>query len=200
MNVLSFESQVRVISALTEGVSIRATERLTGVNRNTIMSLSLRVGEGCERLHDRTMRDLNVNTIECDEQWDYIAKKQKRVKQDDPAEFGDVWLHVAISATHKAVISYVVGKRDREYTDQLALDLRTRILNRPQITADGYAPYIGAIRMAFGTDVDFATITKKYVGDSNLPDAAHRYSPGHVSGVEKSVIRGRPDPEKISTS
>jgi hypothetical protein len=54
--------------------------------------------------------------------------------------------------------------------------------------------------MAFGADVDFATITKKYVGDSNLPDAAHRYSPGHVSGVETTVIRGRPDPEKISTS
>jgi hypothetical protein len=31
-----------------------------------------------------------------------------------------------------------------------------------------------------------------------LPDAAHRYSPGHVSGVQKDVIRG--DPEKISTS
>jgi hypothetical protein len=72
-------------------------------------------------------------------------KKQKRVRQGDPAEFGDVWLHVAISATHKAVISNVVGKRDGEYTQELALDLRTRILNRPQITADGYAPYIGAI-------------------------------------------------------
>jgi IS1 family transposase len=127
-------------------------------------------------------------------------QKAEAVKQGDPAEFGDAWLHVAISATHKAVISYVVGKRDSEYTEQLALDLRTRIVNRPQITSDGYAPYIGAIRRAFGTDVDFATITKKYVGDSNLPDAAHRYSPGHVSGVETTVIRGRPDPEKISTS
>jgi IS1 family transposase len=164
------------------------------------MRLGLRVGEGCERLHDRVMRDLNVGIIECDEQWDYIAKKQKRVRQGDPAEFGDVWLHVAISATHKAVISYVVGKRDGSYTQELADDLRGRILNRPQITADGYAPYIGAIERAFGTDVDFATITKKYVGDSNLPDAAHRYSPGHVSGVERTVIRGRPNPENISTS
>jgi IS1 family transposase len=200
MSVTSQETQVRIISALTEGCSIRATERLTGAHRDTVMRFSVRVGEGCERLHDRMMRDLQVATIECDEQWDYIGKKQKRVRQDDPGEFGDVWLHVAISATHKAVISYVVGKRDHEYTEQLALDLRTRILNRPQITSDGYAPYVGAIRAAFGTDVDFATIVKKYVGDSNLPDAAHRYSPGHVAGVEKSVIRGRPDPEKISTS
>jgi IS1 family transposase len=200
MNVLPFDKQVQVISALTEGCSIRSTERLTGANRNTVMSLGVRVGDGCERLHDRLMRDLNVGIIECDEQWDFIAKKQKRVRQGDPSEFGDVWLHVALSATHKAVISYVVGKRDGTYTQELADDLRGRILNRPQITADGYAPYIGAIEAAFGTDVDFATIVKKYVGDSSLPDAAHRYSPGHVSGVERTVIRGRPKRENISTS
>ena len=113
MNVLPFEKQVQVISALTEGCSIRSTERLTGANRNTVMSLGVRVGDGCERLHDRLMRDLNVGIIECDEQWDFIAKKQKRVRQGDPAEGGDVWLHVALSATHKAVISYVVGKREQ---------------------------------------------------------------------------------------
>ncbi len=54
--------------------------------------------------------------------------------------------------------------------------------------------------LAFQTDVDYAVLTKQYVGDSNLPDAAHRYSPGHVTGVERTVIRGRPDPDKISTS
>jgi IS1 family transposase len=200
MSVTSQETQVRIISALTEGCSIRATERLTGAHRDTVMRLGVRVGEGCARLHDRLMRNLQVNVVECDEQWDYIAKKQKRVKQGDPAEFGDVWLHVAISATHKAVISYVVGKRDQAFTDQLAFDLRSRILNRPQISADGYANYVGAIRSAFGTDVDFAVITKKYGGDSNLPDAAHRYSPGHVTGVERTVIRGFPKRENISTS
>jgi hypothetical protein len=80
------------------------------------------------------------------------------------------------------------------------MDLRTRIVNRPQITSDGYTPYPGAVEAAFGWDVDFAQLTKKYVSDSSLPDAAHRYSPGHVSGIQKDVIRGMPDPEKISTS
>ena len=75
-----------------------------------------------------------------------------------------------------------------------------RILNRPQITSDGYAPYVGAVEAAFGWNVDYAMLTKQYVGDSNLPDAAHRYSPGHVAGVSKDVIRGNPDPENISTS
>ena len=131
------------------------------------------------------MRGLQVNLIQLDEQWDYVAKKQKRVSADDPAYYGDTWLYIALSATHKAVLSYVVGKRSVENTEALALDLRGRILNRPQITLDGYAPYIGAVQIAFETGVDFAVLTKKYSSDSNLPDAAHRYSPGHVSGIDK---------------
>jgi hypothetical protein len=36
--------------------------------------------------------------------------------------------------------------------------------------------------------------------DSTAPDAAHRYSPGHVTGSERTVIRGKPDQDLISTS
>ena len=68
MNILSFDKQVAAISALTEGVSIRATERLTDIHRDTIMRLDLRVGEGCAALHDRMMTDLQVGGhIELDE-------------------------------------------------------------------------------------------------------------------------------------
>ena len=127
-------------------------ERLTGANRNTVMSLDVRVGAGCARLHDRTMRDLQVNTIELDEQWDFIAKKQRHVTTSDPETFGDEWLF-------KAVLSYVVGKRSTENTEALAMDLRARILNRAQITSDGYAPYIGAIENACGWN-DHAMLAK----------------------------------------
>jgi IS1 family transposase len=79
-----------------------------------------------------------VTLIELDEQWDFIAKKQRHVKQGDPDECGDVWLFVALAATQKAVISYTVGKRTAENTAALAMDLRGRIFNRPQVTSDGY--------------------------------------------------------------
>lgn len=54
MNKTSLDKQIQIISALTEGCSIRATERLTGVHRDTIMRLGVRIGEGCEALHNRT--------------------------------------------------------------------------------------------------------------------------------------------------
>jgi hypothetical protein len=46
-NNLPFDRQVEIAAPLTEGVSIRATERLTGVHRDTIMRLGVRVGFGC---------------------------------------------------------------------------------------------------------------------------------------------------------
>jgi IS1 family transposase len=199
MNVLSRDKQVQVIAALTEGCSIRATERLTDVNRETIMNLGVRVGEGCARLHDAMMRDLNVGLVELDEQWAFLGKKQKRVLSTDPEAYGDVWVFVALDATKKAVLSYVVGKRTGVETLALARDLRARIVNRPQITADGYVPYVNAIRDAFDLDVDFAQLVKVYATTPGN-DAATRYSPGRVIGAEKVVICGRPDEEKISTS
>jgi hypothetical protein len=62
MNILPFDKQVAVIAALTEGMSIRSVERLTGIHRDTVMRLSVRVGLGRDRLHDCYFRDLNVAT------------------------------------------------------------------------------------------------------------------------------------------
>ena len=47
MNILPFDTQTAAIAALTEGCSIQATERLTGIHRDTIMRLGVRVGEDC---------------------------------------------------------------------------------------------------------------------------------------------------------
>ena len=46
-NILEKSKQVAIISALAEGSSIRSIERITGVHRDTIMRLGVRVGNGC---------------------------------------------------------------------------------------------------------------------------------------------------------
>ncbi len=201
MNTLSRSQQTQIIAALVEGNSIRSVERMTGVHRDSIMRLGVKVGEGCRRLHDARMRDLQVSVIELDEQWAFIGCKAKRASIEDKAAGtrGDCYVFVALDATSKSVLSYVVGKRDGMNTLALANDLRARIVNRPQITADGFAPYPGAIEHAFGDDVDFATIVKTYtVTPGN--EAAVRYSPGNIRGIEKTIVSGDPDKSAISTS
>ncbi len=74
------------------------------------------------------------------------------------------------------------------------------MLNRPQITADGFPAYPGAIAAAFGrNDVDFAQLEKIYQGVEGN-SAEHRYSPGRIREVHETVVFGAPDPSRISTS
>jgi IS1 family transposase len=199
VNTLSRETQTRIVGALTEGCSIRATERLTDTHRDTVMRLGVQVGDGCRRLLDGMLRNLQVSVIELDESWSFLFKKAKRVRPEDPKEYGDCYLFLALDATSKAVLTYVVGKRSTENTRAIVSDLRARVLNRPQITADGWSAYPDAIERAFGDDVDFATIVKNYavtIGN----EAAVRYSPGKIRSTERTVLQGDPDPTKISTS
>jgi IS1 family transposase len=199
MNVLRTDRQAQVVAGLVEGCSMKSISRLTGIHPDTIMRLGVKVGQQCRNLHDRIFRDLNVGIVELDEQWSFVQKKNRNVHPGDPAEYGDSWLFIALAANQKAVISYVVGKRTSANTEALANALRARLVTRPQITADGYAPYLNAIDGAFGIDVDFATVTKQYQEPPREP-AAHRCSTSSIRAIEKTVIRGNPDESKISTS
>lgn len=112
-NNLSRDKQIAVVSALVEGCSIRSTERMTGVNRETIGTLLVRVGNGCADLLDRTMVNLDCDRLEIDELWAFVGKKQRHVtKDDDKSRVGDTWTFVAVDAETKLVPSFLVGKRD----------------------------------------------------------------------------------------
>lgn len=190
---------MQAIQCLLEGCSIRSTERLTGLHRDTIMSLLTLAGERCARLMDARMRNLKCNFIQCDEIWTFCFKKQRRVRKDDPDEFGDQWVFVALDAETKLVPSFAIGKRTRGTTDALISDLGQRLANRVQITTDGFRFYIHAIEREFGADVDFAQLVKLY-GDYGQHDAAAKYSPSPIMECISKIIQGNPDEEHISTS
>ena len=198
MNILPFEKQTAAIAARTDGCSIRATERLTGIHRDTVMRLGVRVGEGCDSLHDGMMRNLQVSLLQLDEAWSYVAKKQRQTTALETNK-GDQYVYIALDVTNKAIISYLVGKRTAENTGAFAQDIYNRIINRPQITTDGLEQYIWAIDDAFGISVDYAQLVKVYKGEP-AKDAARRYSPGWVVKVRHAEITGYPDRRYISTS
>jgi IS1 family transposase len=162
MNVLPFDEQVAVISTLTEGCSIRATERLTGVHRDTIMRLAARVGFGAIKLHDRTVHSLQVLRLELDDAWSFVSKKQRKVTPQDSAFVGDAYVFLAMSASSKAIVSFQVGKRNEANTKAFIHDLRERIINAPEISTDAFPAYEGAIEEAFGTECRYGQIIKTY--------------------------------------
>lgn len=79
------------------------------------------------------------------------------------------------------------------------MDLQQRLRGngRIQLTSDGFRAYIDAVEQAFGTEVDFAQLVKRYSAENPGPG---RYSPPRVSEVISTVINGNPNPNLISTS
>ncbi|MBI1750033.1 MAG: IS1 family transposase [Acidobacteria bacterium] len=198
-NVLSTEKQVAIVGALAEGSSIRSIERITGVHRDTIMRLGVRVGEGCAALLDRKMRDLSCQQLQFDEVWGFIGKKERHVRPDDDPQYGDVWTFCAIDADTKLVPSFKCGKRDAETANAFVADVAGRLANRVQISTDALRAYVEAVEIAFGANVDFAQIVKTYVNDDS-PSAERRYSAPEFVISEKRAVSGSPDLALASTS
>lgn len=198
-NVLPMERQITVISALAEGSGIRQIERMTGINRNTIMNLGVRVGKGCQALLDRKMRGLSCRNLQFDELWGFIGKKERHMRPDDNPELGDVWTFCAIDSDTKLVPSFKVGKRDNVTANAFVADVASRMANRVQISSDALRAYVDAIELSFGSDVDFAQIIKTYSHDDSII-AERKFSAPEVVTTEKRRVVGFPDMRKASTS
>jgi IS1 family transposase len=198
MNRLKAEKQQAVLSALVEGSSIRSVERMTGIHRDTIDRLLLRVGGTCEQIMDETMRNLPCRRIELDECWSFVGKKQRHVRLgEDTSQVGNCWVWIALDSDSKLIPTYTVGPRDRATAWAFVSDLADRLANRVQISSDGLSLYVDAIEAAFGGNVDYAQIVKTYETE---PAGPGRYSPPKVRAVEVTRINGNPDPALVSTS
>src|SRR6187549_3653799 len=136
-NVLNTDKQIAIVAALAEGSSIRAIERMTGVHRDTIMRLGVKIGQGCTRIMGEKMRDLPCTDIQLDEIWGFVGKKQRHLQADDAASMGDAWTWVAVDRESKAVPCFHVGKRTTSDAVAFVGDLSGRLKNRPQISTDG---------------------------------------------------------------
>jgi hypothetical protein len=136
-NILDMHKQTMVIGGLAEGCSIRSLERLTGIHRDTIMRLGVRVGQGCAKLLDAKMHDLGCKQLQFDEIWGFIGKKQRHLGPNDKSGYGDVWTFCAIDADTKLVPSFKVGKRDLVTAKIFVDDVARRVRSRVQISLDG---------------------------------------------------------------
>lgn len=188
-----------VLRMLLEGASIRSVERLTGINRNTIISLMVKAGQQCQEFLAFNVYQCPVADVEVDEQWGFVLCKEKTAwlnGYDGPV--GDAYVFTAIERTTKLVLAFHLGKRDPDNTVTFSEKLAIATSGRFQLSTDGFRPYLTAIPDAFRQSVDFGQLVKNY---SNPSEAERRrYSPPSIIKTEKHVVCGNPDQSRICTS
>lgn len=199
----SVEDAVHVFTLLFEGMSIRATSRATGIDKDTISTMLLTMGDRAASLFDERVRNLRSKRIQCDEMWGYCYAKRSAIRKNPKIaekhpDAGDVWLWTAIDADSKLIASFHVGDRNIESSYTFMSDLESRLKNRVQLTTDNLQAYRRTVDSCFA-EVDFAMLHKVYSWEAPKPGDG-RYSPPRVIATHKKVIIGDPNPAHISTS
>jgi IS1 family transposase len=177
---------------------------MTGVSRDTIGRLLLKLGEGCKRLHNKLVRGVEAGAVEMDELWTFVHKKERRVAPGEPEEWGDNYVYVAIARHSKLVIAWAVGKRDQATTDAFMRDVRGRVRGIVDLSSDAFSCYEPAIAASFRGAANHGIVTKNYSRSPRRPDGPrredHRYEPPRNSFITKRAGCGAPDLDKASTS
>jgi IS1 family transposase len=211
-NVLKTDKELAVVRNLVNGAGIRATERVTGVNRDTVMRVLVRIGDGCRDLLDAEMRNLSLRHLQCDEIWTFVGKKQARLDVDKKRfirDQGDIYLWVAFDEETKLIPTFILGKRTADMARRFMVDLASRVnLPRPtdtgvrsvpflpQISTDGFPGYPEAVDLAFADNCLYGMCIK----DFRNVDQPGRYAPPEIVGMERRQVFGNFDPMTISTS
>jgi IS1 family transposase len=195
MNMLSQAKRAAILKALTDGASIRATARMVGVSKTTILKLLVEVGNLCAIYHDKKLRDLPCRRVQADEIWAFVGAKARNATRTGD---GDIWTFTALDADTKLIVSWLVGPRTIENAHAFMMDTASRIANRVQLTTDGNSQYISAVEGAFGwLGCDFSQLIKYYHADHG---PGGRYSPPQCVGTDTVTVMGNPDPRHVSTS
>jgi IS1 family transposase len=196
VNQLSLDRRAQIVRCLVDGNSIRATCRITGASKNTVIKLLVDLGEVCSIYQDHKLRNLPTKRVQCDEIWSFVGAKQMKVNAGAAGE-GDVYTWTAMDADSKLMICWLVGRRSGRAADAFVMDLRKRLAGRVQLSTDGYSHYLGAVERAFGWGgTDYAMVLKQYASGGGQG----KYTPPVVVGVEKAWVMGNPDPDHVSTS
>jgi len=141
------------VTALAEGLALRAVGRMFGLDKDTLCSWLPRLGEHCENVMSYFFRDLHLSECQLDELWTFVYKKEDQL---DPIEqllsmYGDAWVWIAFSPIFKLVPAWLVGKRTLRDARKLVFRLKSATDGHiPFFTSDELPHYADALLDVYG--------------------------------------------------
>ena len=196
------EKGYQVIRMLCEGIGIRAAERLSGLNRRTVLSILATAGEKCARLLGGKIRDIPAQHVETDELYSYVGCRLENAEKNHPAK-GVFYCYLSMARDTKLVLNFLIGKRNRANCSELMHDLKDRVSTRIQLSTDGYTgyggPYMtGAVCGAFKGQIDYGTEVKFF--GPKITEGQRRFNPMVCKWVKREARIGNPDLKQTNTS
>lgn len=190
-----------VVSMLCEGIGVRATERLTGLNRRTVLGVLEAAGAHCATLLDDKIRNVNVKQVEVDELYSFVNCRPENAEKNDP-ERGEFYCYLSLERHTKLVLNFRIGKRNGDNCFLLMRDLKQRVANRFQLSTDGYAGYaagscFGAVFDVFKHEIDYGMEVKQF---GPIKEGQRRFNPPVCKWVRRTAKIGEPDLSTINTS
>ncbi len=193
------------LNLLAEGNSISTAQRISGLDKKTILKLVEIAGERCEALLTEKVRGLAVSDVQCDEIHGFVFKRKMRVRGDEEnlSEIGDAWTFVGIDRTTKLVLAHHLGKRTIKHATLFMQKIAraTDPTQKFQLTTDGLPAYRMAVANALGHEgerVNYAQLIKIYAMD--IPEDVRRYAPPRLAEAIPTPVYGDPEDKRICTS
>jgi hypothetical protein len=127
IDVLSEEEQRQIVESVVCHRGLRATVRSTGVPQNRIKSLLVNLGPACTRYQDKTLRGLEVSTLEWPQAFAFHAKARNTAASDEYSRTtGAVWTLACLDRRTKLIPAWRIGPRNRETFERLRADVARR--------------------------------------------------------------------------
>jgi transposase-like protein/IS1 family transposase len=161
---LSIQQVHQIIHHAAEGVSVRATARLLGLDKATVNLIIVKVGEHCQRIYRELMSSLKLTEVQLDESWTFVKKTSANQGELDQG-LGELWIWTAIDSPTRLIVNYLPGRHSLEEARGMTQEIASSSGGgKPLFVSDGLAHY--------------ATV--------------HEDTHGHLEAVPSTGKRGRP--------
>ena len=196
-----------IACCLSESVGVRATARITGVDKKSVMTVLARAADHAEMISRSLMKDLLITECQLDEMWSFIGKKEKHLEplEKIAGKLGDAWIWIAFDPIHKLILANVIGKRTEPYAVELLQEVKRVTSRMPDLfTSDQLDQYESALLQVYGHCITPPRKPgpgrpphPKLIPPDNLlyAQVVKIYKQNKLNNIERKVVFG--DPQKI---
>jgi IS1 family transposase len=196
-----------IACSLAEGVGVRATARIVGVDKKTVMLVLARAADHAKMVSRSLLKDLLTSECQLDEMWSFIGKKEQHLEPIEKIAglLGDAWIWIAFDPVHKVILAHVVGKRTEPYAVALLQEVKRVTSRMPGLfTSDQLDQYKKALLQVYGV----AVTPPRKPGPGRPPhpklippddllyaQVVKKYKQNRLDSVDRKVVFG--EPQKI---